>query len=115
MENRKGADATDPGLPTGQCSLSCSTWSQVGTSEGLSSIEVELPEHVVPGSAEGQRLLRDIVVSLGILDVQDCFHRVNMPDELSSLFCFEKPVLADDFGLVGLVIERRTVQPGEYL
>jgi hypothetical protein len=63
------------------------------TSEGISRIEVEVPESVDVNSQEGEKYLRDVCCALGFLDVRDCFHRMVMPEWLSEYFCF-RPVAA---------------------
>eukprot|EP00972_Heterocapsa_arctica_P092651 13662601-Heterocapsa_arctica.AAC.1 len=55
----------------------------------MSRIELELPEGTSLDSLEGQRLLREATVGLGVADVKGCSHRMIMPDEMSKYFCFD--------------------------
>eukprot|EP00972_Heterocapsa_arctica_P084514 12449359-Heterocapsa_arctica.AAC.1 len=70
----------------------------------MSRIELELPQGISLDSQEGQRLLREATVSLGVADVKDCFHRMIMPEEMSKYFCFDA-VRACDVGLTGQEVD----------
>ena len=52
------------------------------TGEGLAGIEVELPPGVEIGSQEAEDILQAVLVSLGVSDVSDVFHRMRIPREL---------------------------------
>ena len=78
------------------------------TAEGISRFEVEIPDHIDPYSVEGETMVANIVAALGILDVRDCFHRLEMPPWLSPYFCFW-PVKAKDVGLTGEALDGETL------
>ena len=50
------------------------------SSEALSRIEIELPDGVEYDSPEGIDIIEEMLVSLGLADVADCFHRFIAPE-----------------------------------
>jgi hypothetical protein len=74
------------------------------TAEGITRIEMELPDDVDPWTPDGVRMLSEACSALGILDVKDCFHRMVIPLWLSKYFCF-KQVRAKDVGLSGCLVD----------
>ena len=77
------------------------------TGEGLGRIEVELPPEAFDDPDYG---FRTSSLALGILDVQDCFHRDRVPHQLARYFCWE-PVPAKVLGLDGQVLDGRLLGP----
>ena len=76
------------------------------TGEGLGKIEVELPSEAHLHSGFGFKLS----LALGLLDVQDCFHRDRVPISLARYFCWE-PVPAKLVGLEGHWVEGKLLGP----
>ena len=58
----------------------------LSSSEAMARIEVSLPEHVEEGSPDWHSSLERIELSLGLGDIQDCFHRYVLGDEFTSHF-----------------------------
>ena len=56
------------------------------SSEGMARIEVCQPEHVEEGSPAWESALESIELSLGLGDIQDCFHRYVLDNEFASYF-----------------------------
>ena len=69
------------------------------TSEGLARIEVEFDEDVDPESDAGIAARERLQLALGILDVENCFHRLIMPAWLSEYFGFPRSVRASEVDL----------------
>ena len=65
------------------------------TGEGLGRVEVAMPEGVSVDSPEGQKILTETVLHLGMADAKDCFHRMRIPGWLSAFFTLP-PVPAKD-------------------
>ena len=80
------------------------------TAEGLGRIEVELADEVWcnPSAMAAMRTF------VGLSDVKDCFHRLRVPAWLSRYFAWES-VPAEVVGMVGKVVEGRTVCHGDYI
>ena len=47
--------------------------------EGLSKIEVVVPDDFDPSSEAGLKLMRDLDMTLGVADVADAFHNMRIP------------------------------------
>ena len=82
--------------------------------ETFASIEIEVPDSYSRDKAGARDFLASCGISIGVADISDCFHRLVIPAELSRYYCLE-PVRAEDVGLVGEVVEGRTVVAGEML
>ncbi|CAE7489577.1 unnamed protein product, partial [Symbiodinium natans] len=59
------------------------------TSDGFSRIELNIPSHFVPGSADYDDYLDRHRISIGLSDVKDCFHRLRQPRWLCDYFCLD--------------------------
>ena len=68
--------------------------------EGLSKIEVLVPDDFDPSSEAGIKLMRDLEMTLGVADVSDAFHNMRIPWHLSRYFAL-MPLTAGEAGLVG--------------
>jgi hypothetical protein len=80
------------------------------TAEGLSRIEIELPEGARPRSDLAYQLLKDTLVFLGLVDVRDCFHRLRAPLQLAE-YCALPPLAAKAVGLAGVTVRGRVLGP----
>ena len=70
------------------------------SSEGVARIEVCLPNLVEDGSPTWESALESIELSLGMGDIQDCFHRYVLDDEFASYFGVDT-VFASELSLSG--------------
>ncbi|CAK0865318.1 unnamed protein product [Prorocentrum cordatum] len=77
--------------------------------EGLSRVEIALPEDLGPWSEGARRLLCGYSLHLGLADVKDCFHRLRLPGWLSEYFCLPE-VPAYLRGAEGELWEGRTLE-----
>ena len=68
------------------------------TAEGLSNIEIDLG-----GEESDSPSLETLVFFLGTADVEDCFHRILIPDWLSDYFGLE-PLYASEIGMNGKTV-----------
>eukprot|EP00435_Cladocopium_sp_Y103_P068349 s90_g31.t1 len=76
------------------------------TSEGLGRIEVQLE-----GDLWQDETLADLMsVHVGLSDVENCFHRLRVPNWLSRYFCWS-PVPAKVVGLSGRELEGKVLKP----
>ena len=57
------------------------------TSEGLSRIELQIPDHLVPGNPDFDLYLNEHPIFMQFLDVDNASHRVRLPHDLSRYFC----------------------------
>ena len=56
------------------------------TAEGFSMIEVEVSDDIDLDSEEGKRLLSDLGLCMGVVDIADTFHRFRIDEFFSSYF-----------------------------
>ncbi|CAK0858238.1 unnamed protein product [Prorocentrum cordatum] len=79
------------------------------STEGLSRVEIALPDGLGPWSEEAERLLGSYSLHVGLADVKDCFHRLRLPGWLSEYFCL--PVVpAHLLDAEGQIWEGRTLE-----
>ena len=74
------------------------------SSEGVARIEMCLPDHVEEGSPTWESALESIELSLGMGDIQDCFHRLVLDDEFASNFWVDA-VFASELSLSGSCLD----------
>ena len=84
------------------------------STEGMSRIEVQLPEHIPLDSPAGLRIIEQLLLSLGVADVADAFHRMRIPKALSRYFCLPA-VSADELGLSDTFLDGVLLRPGTLL
>ena len=77
------------------------------SSEGLSRVELELPQHISPESPEGRAILDEARVHLGNGDAKDAFHRFRLRPSLAACFCLGT-VRAGEVGLAGRTLGGKT-------
>ena len=84
------------------------------TTESLARIEVIL--HTRPGDDQGslEQQLRLLQLTLGMADVESCFHRIKIDKGLAKYFGL-LPVKAKDLGMAGTVLEGRVLLPDDYV
>ena len=74
------------------------------SSEGLSRLEVEVPEDFETEAESFEDFLSEVSVAVGSGDVKDCFHRLSLDDEYSTYFGVGEG-FAWEFGLTGSLCE----------
>ncbi|CAE7279311.1 unnamed protein product [Symbiodinium natans] len=80
------------------------------TSDGFSRIELNIPSHFVPGSADYDDYLDRHRISIGLSDVKDCFHRLRQPRWLCDYFCLDG-VPASWVGLENTYLDNQWLAP----
>ena len=75
------------------------------TSEGLARLEVQLPDAVDTPGEEGQRILEEFTLFIGLSGVSNCFHRMRVQPWLARYFCLP-PVPAYVARLAGCEVPR---------
>ncbi|CAK0851827.1 unnamed protein product, partial [Prorocentrum cordatum] len=79
------------------------------SAEGLSRVEVALPDGLGPWGEGAERLLGSYSLRVGLADVKGCFRRLRLPGWLSEYFCL--PVVpAYLLGAEGQIWEGRTLE-----
>ena len=75
----------------------------LASSEALGRFEIDCQFEFGEGD-ELEACLRQLMVSIGAADVDNCFHRLRVPRELARYFCLE-PVQCGPMGLAGTIID----------
>ena len=88
---------------------------QLCTSEGFARIEVEVPSHIRPGTADFKAHLEARGLFFGLADVKDCFHRMRQPLWLSKYFCWDPIPVSWIKGLQGTVLEGKKLTSHDYV
>lgn len=81
---------------------------QLCTAEGFARIEIEAPASLKTGTAAFSEFLQRQGLYFGLVDVNDCFHRMSQPPWLSRYFCWGAVPARWTEGLVGTVLGGRS-------
>ena len=87
---------------------------QLCSSEALSRIEIFLSKDPAMMTSSDAAWIKQLLVYVGVADVDNCFHRLRAPKCLAEFFCLDD-VAGEDVGMVGTMLDGEAVLPGERL